>query len=236
MVREVLLETDEHEPRIIQKVRGNWLTRKPRKNSFFVAALSTMLLAIGAFFFWSDFLHAGSWMTGIRENVFSFYEFWRPWTALLAHGDLGHLLSNSVLFFAFAYLLYGHFGAWAFPGAALFFGGITNLVVLRAMPPSAELLGISGVVYWMGGAWLTLYFYLENRDKLAVRMLKAMGVGIVLFIPETIRPNVSYFSHFVGFVLGISWAAVYYQLHRKQFQRAVVVQTIVEEPVPFDYE
>src|SRR5687768_8438872 len=130
----------EEKPRIVYKVRGNWLTRRPDPNAFFVALLSALLLSAGAFFFWGNFEGSEAWMTGIRENVFVHHEYWRPWTALFAHADLGHLLSNEVLFFAFAYLLYGHFGFWAFPAAAIFFGGIANLVVLRTMPAQAELL------------------------------------------------------------------------------------------------
>ncbi|MGZ3694484.1 MAG: rhomboid family intramembrane serine protease [Bdellovibrionota bacterium] len=228
--------TQTEEPRIIRKIRANWLTRKPDPNAFFVALLSSLLLALGAFFFWSNFLQSQAWMTGIREQVYGHREYWRAWTALLAHGDLGHLLSNEVLFFAFAYLLFGQFGAWAFPGAALFFGGITNLLVLRTMPPAAELLGISGVVYWMGGAWLALYFLLENRDRFSHRAIKAVGVGVVLFIPETIYPNVSYLSHFIGFLLGTGWAYFYYRWNRKKFMGAVLIETSIEEPVPFDYE
>lgn len=226
----------EEEPHIIRRVRGNWLTRRPNRNAAFVALLSTLLLSLGSFFFWGDILGASSWMTGIPERVFSGHEYWRLWTGLIAHADLGHLLSNSVLFLAFAYLLYGHFGSWVFPGAALALGGLTNLVVLATMPSGASLLGISGVVYWMGGAWLALYFHLETRDKLAVRMLKAMGVGVVLFIPETILPEVSYLSHFVGFLNGLLFGTLYFRWNRQRFRRAEVVETIIEEPVEFDYK
>lgn len=230
-----IIEAQE-KPKIIYKVTGNWLTRRPDPNAFFVAMLSALLLAVGSFFYWSNFQGSGEWMTGIRESVFVKHEFWRLWTALFAHADLGHLLSNEVLFFAFAFLLYGQFGAWAFPGAAIFFGGITNLAVLRTMPPQAELLGISGVVCWMGGAWLALYFMVETSDKLAVRLLKAIGVAVILFIPETIHPNISYLSHFVGFMLGAGWGLFYYRKNRRRFLRALRIEAVVEEPVPFDYE
>jgi rhomboid protease GluP len=194
------------------------------------------LLALASFVFWSDLGHAGEWMTGVPEKVFHGREYWRPWTALLAHADPGHLLSNCVLFFAFAYLLYGHFGPVAFPLAPFLLGGVTNLIVLTTLPAQAELLGVSGVVYWMGGAWLTLYSLLETRDRRSVRFLKAMGVGVVLFIPETIRVEVSYLSHFVGFVLGVAWALVHYRLNRARYRRAEVIEVRLEEPVPFDYE
>jgi rhomboid protease GluP len=113
--------------------------------------------------------------------------------------------------------------------AALFFGGIANLVVLTTLPPEDTLLGASGVVYWMGAVWLTLYFRLETRDKFSRRALKAIGVAVMLFVPETLHANVSYLCHFVGFLLGISWALVYFRLNREQFARAEVVEWEIEE-------
>lgn len=222
-------------PHFIYRMSGNWLTRKPDPNAFFAALFATALLALGSFFYWSGWAHSGEWMTGIPEKVFRAHEYWRPWTALFAHADLGHLLSNSVLFFAFAYLLYGHFGLVAFPLAPLVLGGITNLAVLATLPPQAELLGVSGVVYWMGAAWLTLYLCLERRDRWTHRVIKVMGVGAVLFIPDTFRIEVSYLSHFVGFLLGIVWAYFYFRINRARFRQAEVIEVRIEEPVPFDY-
>jgi rhomboid protease GluP len=206
------------------EVRGNWLTRRPDPKSFFIAEFFVLLLVIASFLFWTNTFHASLWMTAIPRNVFSLHEYWRPWTALFAHENPEHLFSNSLLFFAFAYLLYGHFGKWMFPGAAFFFGGITNLIVLSSLLPDANLLGVSGAVYWMGAAWLTLYLLLETRDKISRRTIKAIGVGAVLFIPEKFHGNISYLSHAVGFVLGIAWALVYYFWNRKRFLEAEVVR------------
>jgi membrane associated rhomboid family serine protease len=202
---------------VVREVRTNWLTRKPSPHSTFVTEFSVGLLVVTSFLFWLDIFQAGSWMTAIPQNVFGHHEYWRLWTAVFAHGDPEHLLSNSLLFAAFAYLLYGHFGKWLFPIAALFFGGVINLIVLTTLAPDTHLLGASGVVYWMGAVWLTLYFCIENRDKISRRLLKALGVGAVLFIPEKFHPEISYLSHFVGFMLGIAWGLLYYLWNRKKF-------------------
>ena len=94
------------------------------------------------------------------------------------------------------------------------------------MPPGSELLGVSGVVYWMGAVWLTLYFLLETRDRLSKRFIKTIGIALVLFVPETYHQDVSYLSHFIGFVFGILFALAYFQLHRKEFKDAEVVELI----------
>lgn len=212
-----------------RKIRAHWLTRKPDSSAYTVATLSVFGLILGTFVYWTDFLNAKSWMTAIPQNVFQLHEYWRPWTALFAHSDPVHLLSNSLLFFAFAYLLYGHFGSRVFPLAALFFGGITNIIVLTTLPSDANLLGASGVVYWMGAAWLTLYLFLESRDKISRRALKALGVGVMLFVPETFHANISYLSHVVGFLLGVLWAMRYYYANKEKFLHAEVIEYVIEE-------
>ncbi len=212
-----------------RKVRGHWLTRKPDPKSSIVALGSVLVLIFSSFFFWSDIFGASTLMTAIPQNVFVHHEYWRLWTALFAHADTEHLLSNSLLFSAFAYLLYGHFGKWVFPAAAIFFGGVTNFIVLTTMPPEASLLGVSGVVYWMGAAWLTLYFLLESRDKFSKRAVKAIGVGAVLLLPETFHPNVSYLSHSVGFGLGMAWAICFYAWNRQRFLNAEIIELVSED-------
>jgi rhomboid protease GluP len=217
-----------------RRVRRNWLTKRLNPNSFFVAAFSVLLLVGATFLFWDNNFNSGAWMTAIPQNVFNLHEYWRPWTALFAHADLEHLLSNSILFFAFAAILYGHFGSWVFPIAAFFFGGITNFIVLTTLPIDASLLGASCVVYWMGAVWLTLYLYLESRENYFRRGIKAVGVGIVLFIPETFRPHVSYLSHFVGFLLGVLWALGYYHWNRQRFLEAEFTQLEISEETSFN--
>lgn len=211
---------------LIRKVRANWLTQNPDKNAFVVSFISLMTLLIANLLFWRNDFNLGQLMTAIPVNVFEKHEYWRLWTALLAHSDIGHLLSNSVLFSVFSYFLYGYFGSLVFPIAALLVGGLTNYIVLKTLEPSTELLGISGVVYWVGAVWLTLYFLLETRDRLSKRLIKAVGIALVLFIPDAYHENVSYLSHFVGFVLGVLFALLYYAYRKESFKKAEVIELI----------
>ncbi len=214
------------EGQLIRKVRGHWLTQTPNPNAWTVAAVSLMVLLVANLFYWRNNFNLESMMTAIPQDVFEKHEYWRLWSALLAHADIAHLLSNSMLFSIFAYLLFGHFGSFVFPAAAFLSGGLINYVVLREMPPNAELLGISGVVYWMGAVWLTLYLLLETREKVSKRLIKTLGIALLLFIPETYHRDVSYLSHFVGFVFGIIFALLYYWRRREIFQKAEVIELI----------
>lgn len=219
-----------------RKIVGNWLTRPLDSNSFVMAGLSVSLLMLASLMYWSNLFQAAAWMTAIPQNVFHSHEIWRLWTALFAHADIAHLLSNALLFFIFAVILYGHFGSLMFPIAAFVFGGITNAIVLTTLPPTAQLLGVSGVVYWMGGAWLTLYFFLETRERITRRTLKAIGIGLLLFVPETFHQEVSYLSHLIGFIFGVLWAFGYYYWNRPRFLAAIESVLIEEEDAPTEMD
>ncbi len=211
---------------LIRKVRAHWLTQKPDANAYVVAAGSLIIMLVASFLFWRNDFNLENLMTAIPHNVFEGHEYWRLWSALLAHADIAHLLSNSLLFSVFAYFLYGYFGSFVFPLAAFLSGGVINYIVLKTMPAQSELLGVSGVVYWMGAVWLTLYFLLETRDRISKRFIKTLGIAVVLFIPETYHRDVSYLSHFIGFALGVVFALLYYQYKRQIFQKAEVVELV----------
>lgn len=211
---------------LIRKVRSHWLTQKPDARAYIVAAISLMLLLATNLLFWRNDFNLAHLITAIPQNVFEGHEYWRLWSALFAHADVGHLFSNSLLFSVFSYFLFGYFGSFVFPFMALLFGGMINYLVLKSMPPTSELLGVSGVVYWLGAVWLTLYFLLETRERISRRLIKTLGIAVMLFIPETYHQNVSYLSHFIGFVFGIAFAGLYYFWRRKDFKNAEVVEMV----------
>ncbi len=160
--------------------------------------------------------------------VFERGEFWRAWTALFAHADPAHLLSNLILFVPFAFALTRHYSLFFFPVAGFLVGGLMNLLVLRAMSPNHFLVGASGVVYWMGAAWVTLAYFVDRRERAGKRMLKAIGVSMLLFLPETYRPEVSYYAHFLGYLSGVASALLYYAISRHDFHSAEVYETVLE--------
>ncbi len=219
-----------------EKITANWLTKKSYPFALELVALCTLLLALGSFLFLRDVWQAAAWMPASYQGVVVEKEFWRPWTALFAHRDLGHLLSNYLFFAIFGFFLAESFGWLMFPFVALLFGGLINYLVLLTLPPTASLIGASGVVYWLGGAWLALYFLLQRHLKLRLRLLQVTGVGAVLFLPETIMPNVSYLAHFVGFLTGVLWGVAYYFWNRKKFLAAEEVAPILpDEEEETDY-
>jgi rhomboid protease GluP len=212
-------------------VRENWLTRKLDSTAVTATAAATLALLVGSLMFWGGSWAADLWMSATRAQVFEQHQWWRAWTTLFVHADARHLVSNSLLFFIVGIFLNGYFGAIVFPIGAFLMGGFTNLIVLHGMRAQTELIGVSGVVFWMGGCWLVLYFLIDRRRSLTQRALRALGVAILLFMPaEAFDPSISYVSHLVGFILGVLSGAVYYIARRPKILAAEVRETIIEEP------
>lgn len=212
-------------------LKETWLTQKPKAYALPLALLSGVFLFFASFSYFTGFLRASEWMIATPYEVFTKQEYWRAWTTIFAHGDLGHLLSNTLLFLPFAYLLFSHFGLWFFPLLGIFLGGITNFIVLKTLPENVGLLGISGVVYWMGAAWLTLILLIDKRDKWKRRFGGVLFLTIMIFIPETYKPEVSYLSHFVGAVLGILSGFANYAWNWKKYKAAEVSELVILEPL-----
>lgn len=218
------------ETTVFSVVRRTWLSRRPRFRASLIAAWSVFILIVTAVIYWKDLGGATALMPASGESVFQKHEYWRLWSALFAHADLGHLASNSLGIFVLGYLLTGYFSLWLFPTAALAVGGLANLLTLFSYEPQTRLIGISGVVYWMGGAWLVLYLLLDQQRSVTQRILRVLGVALGIFMPASaFDPTISYMCHFYGFILGLLSGGIYYAVNRKTFLKALIIEQVVEE-------
>lgn len=211
-------------------IRETLLSRKPNPLASLAMAVSTLAVVGLSILAWQNWGGAEDLMSASREAVYQKHEYWRAWTTLFVHGDAKHLLSNIFLFFILGTFLTGYFGISLVLTSAFFMGGLTNLLVLATMPLQTQLIGLSGVVFWMGGAWLILYFLIDRKRSLLQRFLRAMGVALVIFMPaETFDPSVSYKSHFVGFFLGIIAGLLYFSVEKKALRNAEVKEAVLPE-------
>lgn len=207
----------------------NWLTDKPQRNAWNSTLFLVLLLLSMSSAYLNDVMKASSWMQASGQTVFFNHQYWRAWTTLFAHGDFGHIISNLFLFIPFAFFLTGHFGYLFFPLTGFFVGGLVNLVVLKTMQGETGLIGVSGVVYWMGAAWITLSFLIDRRESFGKSLIKVTGISAILFIPETFQVNISYLSHFLGYLSGVLSGGLYYVINRKKFRAADVFKEIEED-------
>ncbi len=213
---------------IYTTLKETWFTRKaPARAKLETLTLITILF-VGAMLYIGGYADSQAWMSASFESVFKEGEFYRLWSTLIAHGDFAHILGNLFMFTPFCYFLVAHFSFWVFPMLAFAMGGVINAIVLQTMPEHIELIGASGVVYWMGAFWITLSFFIERGDSIRRRIIKVVGVAIVLFFPESFRENVSYLSHFVGFVLGALSGIGVYLINRRKYRAAEKWESHIE--------
>ena len=210
-------------------IKANWLTKTPKSEGMNPTLFLMALLLFTSFIYLNDLFLAPQWMAATGEQVFIKHEWWRAWTTLFAHGDLSHILGNLFLFFPFSYYLVAYFGYTFFPVFGFFAGGLVNLIVLQTMPLTVGLIGVSGVVNWMGGAWLALAWLIDRRESRGRRVLKVVAITIVLFVPDSFKPEVSYLSHFLGYFAGVFSGMIYYFLFKKKFIAEEIIEVIPEE-------
>ena len=210
-------------------IKENWLTKIPRRDGLNPTLFLMSLLLFSSFIYINNLFNAPLWMSANGDLVFTQGQWWRAWTTLFAHGDLTHILGNLFLFFPFSYYLIAYFGLSFFPFFGFLCGGLVNLLVLQTMPAHVGLIGVSGVVNWMGGAWLALAWLIDRRESNGRRFLKVVALTIVLFIPDSFKPEVSYLSHFLGYLSGVFSGIFYYNLFKKSIKAQEVIEVIPED-------
>lgn len=201
-------------------LKENWLTRRRGSEKLAPTLALSGVITLATLLYWSGGLNANAWMSASPNQVFQSHEYWRLWSTLFAHGDAAHLLGNLLLFTPFAFLLWSTFGTFLFPVLGIALGGLINFFVLQTMSGTHSLIGISGVVYWMGTVWITLAYFIDRREPRSRRALKAMGVFLLLFIPDAYQPNVSYLSHALGAIFGFVSAVIFFHMNEKKFLKA----------------
>lgn len=201
-------------------IKETYLSHPPQSGSLAMAILSVAALTALSVCYWFDPGGLAAFLPATSEWVFQRGEYWRLLTSMGIHADLRHLLSNLPGFGILSYLLYGYFGAWVYPAAVLVCGTLVTGLSLRTYPPETILLGASGVVYLMAGFWLTLYFCIERRLSLGMRLVRITGFSLILLVPSALEPQVSYRTHALGFALGALSGAAYFVFRAKEIRGA----------------
>jgi len=164
-------------------------------------------LALLVLFYAASALHGNHplgqklWVSG--SAVFGSGEYWRVFTALFTHQDMVHLLSNAFMFIVFGWALKAYYGWMIFPLASLALGALTNYLTVLVYPQHIRLLGASGMVYAMAALWLVFYARHDVSHYPPVRLFRALGFVMVMLLPSTLEPNVSYLAHGIGFLAGL---------------------------------
>jgi rhomboid protease GluP len=183
-----------------KKQRGP-LSEKPTVESARPALTAFIFFFIASYFYWQDLGDSRLWVSG--KSIFVDHEYWRLFTALFTHADLGHLLANTPLFLIFGWFLHYFFGWLVFPITAFLIGIGSNLITIYFYNPQTHLIGASGMLYGMVSLWLVLYIRFETDYTVWMRFFRALAFSLAVLFPTTFQPTTSYLAHAAGFFLGL---------------------------------
>lgn len=196
------------------------ITKPPRKSSLPVTAFFVLFVVLVTQLYWIDFAGLAEFLPAVNRKIFEGGEVWRLLTAVLIHGDLGHLLSNLYMLSILSFFVYGYFGSFAYPVFTFLGAGLVNLISVYTYPPDVRLLGASGLVYLLGGFWLVLYLFIQRQHKLMSRLLRITGMSLMVFFPTSFEATTSYRTHFIGFVVGLLMGAIYFYFNKDKIREA----------------
>jgi rhomboid protease GluP len=182
-------------------LRQHPLGQRPQPHSLLPSALLLLLFVAASLFSWNFEDHRI--LAATQRHVFQEGQIWRLLTTLFVHADLSHLLANSGLFVIFGLFLRHYFGLWAFPTLSLLGGVVTGALALLTYGPDTNLIGASGMVYFMVALWLVLFFRYADYLSWGHRLMRAIAFALVVLVPTQFEPQVSYRTHAIGFALGI---------------------------------
>jgi rhomboid protease GluP len=176
----------------------------PQGALFDWASLGWVLLL--AFFFWIQ-THATSAFrsAGLMDAVaVSHGEWWRLFTAIFLHADLGHLAMNASIGLVLLGLTMGNFGTGLGLLAAYLAGVGGNIATWLIFSEGHRSLGASGMVMGCVGL-LSAQAILpwRNHPQAPKYLLTGILGGTMLFVLYGLSPGSDVLAHFGGFISGL---------------------------------
>jgi membrane associated rhomboid family serine protease len=131
-------------------------------------------------------------------------EWWRIFTAMLLHADVGHLMSNLSLGMVLLGLAMGRYGSGLGLLAAWLAGAAGNLAGLFVYPDSHLGLGASGMVMGALGLIAAQSVALLRHGPIGRKyVIRGILAGVMLFALFGLSPGTDIVAHFGGFVAGL---------------------------------
>lgn len=188
---------------------------KPHHQSGIVAAIIFLMACLGVSLWqWDQGLNQILVATG--KSVFEQGEYYRLFTSTYVHGSAAHLIGNSTSLLFLTYFVSQYYGVTVGLIHTLVAGALINYLTLKTMPLEIGLVGASGVIYFLWGLWLTLYLLIDRTVTLTRRFMKITAITILMLVPSTFEPGISYMAHFLGLVCGVLWAVGYFVFARRK--------------------
>jgi len=180
-----------------------WQKRLPGPEVLFDWASLAWVFLI-ALFFWLETTDNLKPLGVLSAKALPQHEWWRFFTAVWLHADLGHMASNAVFGFLLLGLAMGRYGTGAALLAAYSAGVIGNLCTAFVIHDNAYGLGASGMV--MGALGLLAAQSISHWGKHPHNLKLVTGGiagGIMLFALLGLTPGTNVLAHFAGFISGV---------------------------------
>jgi membrane associated rhomboid family serine protease len=162
------------------------------------------------FFFFLSESRPGLTLAG-RMDAASVWQgqWWRLFTAVWLHGDLGHLTANVSLGFPLLGLTMGRYGTGAGLLAAYLTGAGGNFLDLVFSPRTLLSLGASGMLMGTLGLLAVQSIPLWRRNPQArAYLITAVVAGMMLFAFLGLSPGTDFMAHAGGFLTGLVLGAL----------------------------
>lgn len=155
----------------------------------------------------------------LYAGVFSYpghFEPWRLLTSALVHstGFVFHVLLNMYTLWIFGPILEGLLGRVRFLALYVLSAFAGSLGVLLLADPTVPVVGASGAIFGLMGAFLVIQRRLGGNST---QLLVLVGINLVIgFLPGT---NIAWQAHVGGLVGGALMALIFVQTRRRDHQR-----------------
>lgn len=131
-------------------------------------------------------------------------QWWRLFTAVWLHGDLGHLAANASIGLVLLGLVMGRYGTGVGLLAGYVAGAAGNLVAWLSWPPPHLSLGASGMVMGCLGLLTVQSLPFLRRHPQSLKILTGTIVGgAMLFVLLGLSPETDVLAHLGGFLAGL---------------------------------
>jgi membrane associated rhomboid family serine protease len=192
--------------RLYRKENRGWgLRREILQPGLVFDWVSLVWVVLVSALFWLNTSHVDLESPGVLDTVaLAHGQWWRLFTAMWLHADLGHLASNAVFGVVLLGLTMGRYGTGAGLLAAYLAGAGGNLMswLFSARPHLG--LGASGMVMGCLGLLAVQSVSLWRRTSRAGReFLGGLLAGVMLFVLLGLTPGTDVVAHFGGFVSGL---------------------------------
>ena len=187
-----------------------WRRRISRQGDLFDWG-SLAWVALVGFFFWIQTHASGTFRAaGLMDAAaVSHGEWWRLFTAISLHADLGHFAMNASIGLVLLGLTMGSFGTGIGLMAAYVAGAGGNVLTWLIYSEGHRSLGASGMVMGCVGllAAQSIPIARGNRHSLKYAIVGVIG-GLMLFALLGLNPEADVLAHLGGFVTGLTLGIV----------------------------